>query len=759
MWSNPAQREQQVETFLRWLPDVLHDVDSIDWTSLPGVVMGYLIHGVPLDTWWGIPTVLSAAIACEAGMMSSTVESRLVHLRRLWKDLSAHGISDIAALKTRPPWDTYLRQPGATASVAVAGGLNAYITFAGMDADFAAQEEDDEGSWKHYLLPLPPLRYLRSFKLNRIIRTIAQGKRRAEVDVLLPLQHFFTNFALARKQAAHAIQLQYTSVCRQADAGEIRLPHDFVVHTTNPIIVDNGAKDVSDLQIALEEIDLPVTLWNRASWSIAHAHRLESTTIRQLHRRVGTFDPQNECYYLQFRCPPSRILWFGELIAAGLLFTYNPTRLRQQPDLQAQARRIGFPRGIGTSNGELLNCGHRTSRYLVANSTPSDLLVDWQSLYRGILYGTALAVISLTSAARTCEIQQISMDRWLFRDVPEIRSSLQTGRTIRIHLQHLLPKGYTAPEERQIFLISPEAGSLLMEIGKGLAPKPRDIPPARYAARCKAEYLANERYLFQWPTPTSQLSAASAPARVLESGDINTLIRFMFLGLELSVPHSGRTIRITVHLLRHVLATFARHRAHIPPEAVAFLLHHRVHPNIRTGAVHVGEATDYYSREPQDQTLARLDDLQHAAFLEDDAIAIAPITDEDLDDLDKDLRDTIEHWGTIGITALGFCKAGACIRREDRALCIGCPYLVVYHRMLPNAVSWRHILLQEIEHLEQQGNAVEARQRKARVKCLDGYISAMEAQIQILATGHQLPKHFALADEVARPVEVLDHAR
>ena len=57
------------------------------------------------------------------------------------------------------------------------------------------------------------------------------------------------------------------------------------------------------------------------------------------------------------------------------------------------------------------------------------------------------------------------------------------------------------------------------------------------------------------------------------------------------------------------------------------------------------------SGSPETDTLARLDDLQHAAFLADDAIVIAPITEQDLNELDDDLHDTIEHWGTIGTTA------------------------------------------------------------------------------------------------------------
>jgi SAM-dependent methyltransferase len=56
---------------------------------------------------------------------------------------------------------------------------------------------------------------------------------------------------------------------------------------------------------------------------------------------------------------------------------------------------------------------------------------------------------------------------------------------------------------------------------------------------------------------------------------------------------------------------------------------------------------------------------------------------------------------------------------------------------------------------------VETRQRRIKLKWLDGYITSMEMQLQVLADGGQIPKHFTVAEDLAwsQATEVLGHAR
>jgi hypothetical protein len=73
-----------------------------------------------------------------------------------------------------------------------------------------------------------------------------------------------------------------------------------------------------------------------------------------------------------------------------------------------------------------------------------------------------------------------------------------TTRQVKLHFQHLLPKGAKSEEERQLFPLSKEAVRLLGEIKMLLEETYGDIPivaPAR--SNSKREHLKPERYLFQ----------------------------------------------------------------------------------------------------------------------------------------------------------------------------------------------------------------------------------------------------------------------
>jgi hypothetical protein len=64
----------------------------------------------------------------------------------------------------------------------------------------------------------------------------------------------------------------------------------------------------------------------------------------------------------------------------------------------------------------------------MARSGPELTAFEAEAAYRGILYGTALAVLALTSAARLAELAQVSADRFLRpRPYPIVRDGKPTG--------------------------------------------------------------------------------------------------------------------------------------------------------------------------------------------------------------------------------------------------------------------------------------------------------------------------------------------
>jgi hypothetical protein len=125
-------------------------------------------------------------------------------------------------------------------------------------------------------------------------------------------------------------------------------------------------------------------------------------------------------------------------------------------------------------------------------------------------------------------------------------------------VQHLLPKGSTQENEWQFFLISDMAGRILMEIGQLLeAAHGGSIPIVQPSQSSKKEDLYPEPYLFQWE------SSDEGRLGGLRVADVGVLLRFLFHGLTLTT-RPGKPIRVTPHLLRHVLAF--RGVDNIPPK-------------------------------------------------------------------------------------------------------------------------------------------------------------------------------------------------
>src|SRR5260370_16909730 len=160
-------------------------------------------------------------------------------------------------------------------------------------------------------------------------------------------------------------------------------------------------------------------------------------------------------------------------------------------------------------------------------------------------------------------------------------------KQVKIHLQHLIPKGAKTEEERQLFPLSKECMLLLGEIKQMLEETHGCIPlvsPSRSSS--KYEHLKPEQYLFQWA------AEPSGKHGILSVTDVQTLLRFILHGLDLYTAQ-GDPIRVSVHVLRHVMATHARQYRHVPAEAIAhFFLHHRLRalPAQSPAAAHIPDS-------------------------------------------------------------------------------------------------------------------------------------------------------------------------
>jgi hypothetical protein len=158
--------------------------------------------------------------------------------------------------------------------------------------------------------------------------------------------------------------------------------------------------------------------------------------------------------------------------------------------------------------------------------------------------------------------------------------------------------------------------------------------------------------------------------------------------------------------------THARQVKNVPAEAVAYLLHHRVTLPDMPHPLSIPEATAYYSRMPVTQLLALLFEVQATLLSEQARSYLQVPSPRTLEQLDKALREVFEQWGMIGPTVFGYCSAGLCIRPDNRALCLGCPFLVPHYSNLPKAKTWRQLYVLQAQLHEEHGHHVDAQQAR-----------------------------------------------
>jgi len=218
-----------------------------------------------------------------------------------------------------------------------------------------------------------------------------------------------------------------------------------------------------------------------------------------------------------------------------------------------------------------------------------------------------------------------------------------------------------------LFPLSKEALRLLEEIKCELVARHGEVPvvePSR--TNYKREHLVPERYLFQWDAVSNERPTT------ISSYDAQTLLRFMLHGLDLSTAQ-GKPIRVAVHVLRHVMATHARHYRHVPPEVIAhFFLHHRLR-ELTGRTPSLPEMSEYYTQMTEEQRFAMIRaDLDEQEEMDHRLLATVP-KGADLEQKNEAIQAAYDLWHALHPTAFGYCACpGLCPREQDRSLCLGC---------------------------------------------------------------------------------------
>lgn len=726
-FSNPAERATHLRLFFAWLPKVLQDAPGIRWDELPSQAMGHLVRTVA-DHPDAIPIALAVGCAMH-GMKRNTLLHVSSMLLTLCRHLRAHyEMTQISQLHGRDIWVCFV-----TGRQLTGGEVRLLTNYASVTAGHLRTylEHLDE---KHrlvleaYAFPLLPARFLELHAQHKASVLAAQVRRKEQSDVLTPLLPLLIEIAQFRKQAMERLYKAFCVERDQAQAGQISLPYRFQ-YTDRCITLTEDAPTIAAVSLVERPVTLTLTLWTRDTWVETHPELYGHCVQWQRSRQLSAYAAEKEMYFLQYEGDLRDLLWCGDMLATWPVLA--------TPDSQSDEAEYGKSRRWHTvlclNRPGLLAPPKRSSVWFRHAMSAGAMLFEPESLYRGTLYATALAALTLTNGSRVSELLQVSATRFETIVVDETKQQQPTGRKIGLLVQKLLPKGYTQESERQLFLVGEMAGHLLREIGQLLQATHEGVIPVVHPTRStKSEDLTPEPYLFQWE--------ASADGRLglLSSEDVTRLLRFLFHGLTLTT-RTGKPIRIAPHLLRHVLATHARTVQNVPAEAVAYLLHHRVTLGGAAHALSVPEATAYYSRMPTAQLLALLFEAQSTLTTSRECTYLQATSARTLEQMDEALREIFEQWSLIGPTALGFCSAGLCVRPNNRALCLGCRFLVPHYSNLAHAITWRKLYVLHAEQHEAHGHAIDAKQARQMIQYLDAIITIMQIQIKARQDGGYLP--------------------
>lgn len=743
-------REKQLQSFFAWLPQELSDAPGINWTELAPEVMGYCVRTIGQSPDAAVLAVAAASMQRAIGGTSQAIMLKRVHalLRRLRATTSMQCLAD---LKQEQLWFAWAEQQDKTEATR---GLLAYYTSiaTGHFPRYLRRLSEAEAQrMLQYALPPSPKDLMKHYFPHQRLKEAQQAKRKATTDVLVPLYPVLRQLVRFRKQLAERMLLAFREARHRVEAGEASLPYHFQ-HTDVIPEVNRNARSVSEVRIQGREATLKFVLWDKRTWVEYHHDRYGDECVKDAREGRDAYVQGKNCFFVQFESPVGDLLWFGDLIEQRALQKFNHNWCQESEDYQRRwhyVRSYGFSNGCACGAWGLLDTGDHW--FAMTAERGKELIFEPESVYRGILYGTALAVLALSNGSRMSELLQVSWNKE--RRVTRTETVVLLGedgqprkgddgkpstKQIKLHFQHLLPKGARTEEERQLFPLPKEAMRLLGEIKTLLEGSYGEVPvvaPSR--SNNKYDDLKPERYLFQWSAPNEQ-------PRCLSSPDVQVLLRFIFHGLELYTAQ-GKPIRISTHVLRHVMATHARHYRHVPPEAIAyFFLHHRLR-ELTGQTPSLSDVSEYYTLMTEEQRFAVISaDLDEQEELDHALLQRTP-TPRDLEQMNEDLRAVFELWHALHPTALGNCGCpGLCPRGTDRALCLGCSYLVTDPERMSVALSWRASYAKQAELFEAQGNFIDARQARIKVQQLEDVINVMRLQLQAEVDGSYIPLHKVL---------------
>jgi hypothetical protein len=727
-----------VQAFRAWLHPDLHNLPGIDWDVLPSSVLCRLVNSQLPDH---DAAALALAIGSTAGLhlasgtLRGYVSNLQVILRIMRKRCDMQQINDLSQKRL---WQRYMDTvPQGKARVnhltAYTALVETYLPAYIQELDF-----DQRNRLQRFILPPPPQFIVQQYRHEiSIVQAAAQQRRKKQSDVLTPLFSVLTAVVQHRFVAAKRFIEIFRQERQRVLAGDVTLPHTYSYMATVPEVNQEDAQAISEVQIRQRPIHVTCTIWSPQTWAAHHPDDFTGTRKR-LQTQAAALG--NTDLFLQFHGTARDLLWVGDLVEQRLFQRFHPRpsepASEQARHYQRRARLAeewGAKQGITTTSSSLLHSGGAFGRWF--SSLPwkaGELLLEPESLWRGLLFGCALTTTILTNGARMGEVAQISLARAVQREIRAEQDGKPPGRQKNLYFQHLLPKGARNESERQLFLMSHQALVMIQEITQELIDIHGEIPVAEpHPQSAWRERLQPERYIFQWTMNTE------ITQRILHHTDIARLVRLAIHGIEMYTA-DGTPIRVVPHLLRHVMATAARHEYQVPVEAVAAALHHK------PVEAEASAMTRYYSQMLEDDHIAHLHAFQ-LAVREQAEVELRVPDEATLAALDEKTQTAFKHWRALNPVPFGFCgHPGLCIRGDQSNLCIGCHALVPEPERIEQAHHWEKQYVSYASLLRDAESIPEAYEMEEQVWQLRDLINVMQLQQQAIDAESYIPLHRTL---------------
>lgn len=517
-------RQEQLQAFLTWLPTELQNAPGIDWTLLPEEVRAYCLRAVPRAS----PDVPYMALAAATACATVNTNSLLQLLRNLHALLTTFrsecGMAQIPDLNREALWKEFAAKTQETRSRSMQ--LSAYSAVSTKHYPrylHGLVEADDFFLMQQYQFPPLPDGYLRRVGQASDFNNSSRLRQQPIRELLLPLYPTLLQLVWLRKQQMERVLHAY-SLARSLVESGATLPFAFQQTVLIPSLAQQNGTRTWELQ--QRERTLHFLLWEKRSWVLGHRDRYTQATNRKAETARGTYDQQRPLYFVEVLNPASDLLWFGQLIEQRILKTLKGESQDQDDATSLQrrqlAKKLGCANGCVTGIPGLLQAG---TAWLAEHQRTGDLLFEPQALYRGVLYGAALATLAMSNGNSIGELLQVSAPRWVM--------------TAEGTFQSLLPERAKTDLECRLFEVSPQGIHLLQEIEQNLLKAHGAIPVLSISRQVSSfEHMEPEPYFFQWNTST------------LSRRDVEILITFLLHGLDLSTT-DGAPLRLNMEHLRY----------------------------------------------------------------------------------------------------------------------------------------------------------------------------------------------------------------